>query len=65
MRITYYKKDENSDYQVISISGAKKLLKEQGGTAWTEHYDRNGAMFDLTVIELKKNNSKFKYNRHL
>jgi hypothetical protein len=65
MRITYYKKDEKSDYQVTSVSGAKKLLKAQGGTAWTEHYDRDGSMFERTIIELKGNNSRFRYNKHL
>jgi hypothetical protein len=65
MRITYYKKDVNSDEQITSISGAKKLLKAQGGSAWTEHYDRDGSMFERTLIEVKGSNSRFKYNKHL
>lgn len=49
----------------ISIKHAKKLLKTYGGSAWTEHYDRNGSLFESTPITLKGNNSRFQYNRHL
>lgn len=49
----------------ISVSTAKRLLKEFGGTAWTEHCDRDGGVFEVTSIQLKGNNSQFTYNRHL
>jgi len=65
MRLTYYKKDDSSDPECVSISHAKNLLKKQGGYAWTEHYERDGTLFETTQIELKGSNSRFKYNRHL
>ena len=65
MRITYYRKDDDSEAEPMSITAAKKLLKKQGGKAWTEHYDRDGGLFEVTGVELTGNNSKFKYNRHL
>lgn len=49
----------------VSIKRAKELLKQYGGTAWTGHYDRDGGLFETTQIQLKGNNSKVKYNRHL
>lgn len=49
----------------ISITTAKKLLKQFGGSAWTEHYERDGGCFEVTEIKLEGNNSKHKYNRHL
>jgi len=68
MRLHYYKKDEMSESDCVSIREAKKLLKENGGYAWTEHYDRDGGMFESTPIVLG-NNSKIAYNvtynRHL
>lgn len=48
-----------------SISTAKKLLKQYGGAAWTEHFDRDGGFFESSPIVLKGNNSRVKYNRHL
>lgn len=48
-----------------SISIAKKLLKKFGGNAYTQHFDRDGGLFETTSVELKGNNSRFKYNRHL
>ena len=51
--------------QTCKISTAKKLLKKFGGRAFTEHYERDGGLFEVTPIELTGNNSWFKYNRHL
>jgi hypothetical protein len=48
-----------------SVTTAKKLLREFGGRAWTEHCDRSGGCFEVTPIKLGKNNSRFKYNHHL
>ena len=48
-----------------SISTAKKLLKQYGGTAWTDHFDRDGGFFESSPIVLKGNNSRVQYNRHL
>jgi len=49
----------------ISVTDAKKLLKQHGGSAWTEHIDRDGGCFEVTEIRLNGNNSRFKYNHHL
>lgn len=49
----------------ISVSTAKKLLRQFGGSAWTYHSDREGSVFETTEIELTGNNSRFKYNKHL
>ncbi len=65
MRLSYYRKDNNSDPELMSITNAKKLLRKQGGVAWTEHYDRDGGLFETSEIKLEGNNSRFKYNRHL
>ena len=56
-----------ADYIVrgLTVTAAKKLLREFGGSAWTEHYERDGGIFETTEIMLKGNNSKFKYNHHL
>ncbi len=48
-----------------SVSTAKKLLKEYGGLAYTQHIDRDGGCFEVTPVELSGNNSRFKYNHHL
>jgi hypothetical protein len=68
MRLHFYRKDNDSEAEVVSISHAKLLLKKQGGIAWTEHYDRDGGMFEATPIELKNNAGiayNVKYNVHL
>ena len=80
MRLNYYEfpegtaseilkeNDCSSDDRVlggVSITTAKKLLKEHGGAAWTEHCDRDGTCFEVTPITLTGNNSRFKYNHHL
>lgn len=73
MRITYFRETKNGESIVTSISEAKKLLKadlkakgeDSEACAWTEHYDRDGGMFEATPIELTGNNSHFKYNQHL
>ena len=57
---------DHVDYEInTSVRRAKKLLKKYGGTAYTHHCDRTGGVFEVTYIELKGNNSKHKYNRHL
>lgn len=78
MRLHYYRFDSTVPEAVqeeygaadgiidgVSISTAKKLLKQYGGNAWTQHIDRDGGCFEVTDITLKGNNSKFKYNHHL
>lgn len=47
------------------VSFAKKMMKQYGGSGWTEHIDRDGGCFEVTEIKLQGNNSRFKYNRHL
>jgi len=49
----------------LSVTAAKKLLREFGGSAWTRHIDRDGGCFETTEIKLTGNNSRYKYNRHL
>ena len=48
-----------------TVTAAKRLLREFGGEAWTEHCDRSGGCFEVSPIQMDKNNSRFKYNRHL
>ncbi len=57
--------DEEDMIGGITVTRAKQLLRKYGGSAWTEHYDRDGGLFETTPITLAGNNSKFKYNRHL
>lgn len=49
----------------ISIAHAKQMLRKYGGSAWTEHCERDGGVFEVTEIELTGNNSRFRYNHHL
>lgn len=48
-----------------NINVIKSYMKKFGGSGYTEHYERDGSLFEVTEIELKGNNSKFKYSRHL
>lgn len=48
-----------------SITWIKKMMKNYGGSGFTEHYDRDGGLFETSEICLKGNNSQFKYNHHL
>ena len=66
MRLHYWK-SENGDTceDGISLTEAKRFLKTQGGYAWTEHYERDGTMFESTPIKLGGNNSEHGYNHHL
>ena len=60
--------DLNYDYPIsmsCTISFAKKMLKKYGGKAYTQHIDRDGCVFEVTSVEIGKNNSTHKYNRHL
>lgn len=58
---------EKAPYELdcIKVSTAKKMLKAYGGIAFTQHFERDGGLFETTEIKLKGNNSRFKYNRHL
>lgn len=49
----------------ITITYAKKLLRQHGGIAWTCHCERDGSVFETTEITINGNNSRFKYNHHL
>ena len=57
--------DYVDDVITCSVTQAKVLLRRYGGAAWTEHLDRDGGLFEVTAIELDKNNSRHRYNRHL
>lgn len=65
-RFVKYQKDEDSDWECVgNVTAAKKLIREQGGKACIEHYDRDGSVFEVTPVEVTGKNSGFKYNRHL
>lgn len=49
----------------ISITRVKTLMRLYGGYGYTEHCERDGGVFEVTPINLKGNNSRFKYNHHL
>ena len=64
-RFTYYKKDKNSEPELCSVSYAKKMLKKQGGIAFTKHFDRDGSFQEITPIILDNNANttyRAKYN---
>ena len=80
MRLNYYRFPEETPIEVLrehgcdfddmaiggcSVTFAKKMLREHGGEAWTEHLERDGGCFEVTEIKLTGNNSRFKYNHHL
>ena len=79
MRLSYYQFPDNTPEEILiengcdpddpvvpcSVKWAKKLLKQYGGFAWTDHIERDGSVFEVTEIKLKGNNSKFTYNHHL
>ncbi len=48
-----------------TVTMAKKMMKLFGGSAYTEHIDRDGGVFEVTPVTLTGNNSRHKYNRHL
>lgn len=49
----------------LSVSRVKQMIRQYGGTGWTEHLERDGGCFEVTEIKLSGNNSRFKYNHHL
>jgi hypothetical protein len=66
MRLHYWESTDGQERaEGISVTQAKQLLKEKGGRAWTEHYERDGTMFERTAIKLQQNNSTHTYNQHL
>ena len=79
MRLHYYQFPKGTPEEILrehceegedtimgcSITTAKKMLKQFGGTAWTDHIERDGGVFETTEITLEGNNSRFKYNHHL
>lgn len=56
---------ENPQPIQSSVREIKKWLKLYGGRGYTEHYERDGTMFEVTPILLEGNNSTHKYNHHL
>lgn len=80
MRLNYYRFPDDTSPEILkehdctpddkviggcSVTFAKQMLSEHGGSAWTEHIDRDGGCFEVTEIKAKGNNSRFKYNHHL
>lgn len=58
--------ERNFSYDVdTTVSMAKKMMKLFGGSAYTQHIDRDGGVFEVTPVTLTGNNSKHKYNHHL
>jgi hypothetical protein len=62
MRVNYWKSDgwpEPGSYELadISVTGAKKHLKEKGGVAFTAFLDRKWNLVGTRNIELKGNNT--------
>ena len=57
--------DDEDGIMTVSITSAKKLLKQYGGYAYTMHCSRDGEVFEVSDIVLEGNNSQFKYNHHL
>lgn len=57
--------DHVGDTISCCVSAAKRMLKQYGGCAWTEHIERDGGVFEVTEITLNGNNSRFTYNHHL
>lgn len=49
----------------IRVTEVKRLLKKYGGEGFTRHFERDGGLFEVSMITLKGNNSRFKYNHHL
>ena len=65
-RFVYYRENEQSEAEYVgTVTKAKKLIKEKGGTAWIEHCDRDGCVFETTEVVVGEKNSGFRYNRHL
>ena len=69
MRLNFWESEDAKEREEgISVKEIKKLLKEKGGYGWTEHYERDGTMFESTPILLKSNAKMaygIKYNKHL
>jgi hypothetical protein len=65
MRLSYWRQKKEDEAELVSIKEAKNLLKKKGGYAWTEHYERDGTLFEVSEIKLDGNNSRFQYNTHL
>lgn len=65
MRLSFYREHPEDDPEHVTIREAKKLLKQKGGRAWTEHYERDGTLFEVSEINPQGNNSRFQYNTHL
>jgi endonuclease/exonuclease/phosphatase (EEP) superfamily protein YafD len=65
MRLSFWRQADDDKPECVTISEAKELLKEKGGRAWTEHYERDGTLFEVSAIRLAGNNSRIRYNRHL
>lgn len=64
-RTTYYRENTDTEPIACSVSVAKKFLKQKGGSAWTEHYDRDGSFQECTPITLGNNANttyRAKYN---
>lgn len=63
MRRSFYRFPEDSDQMVRFKEGCAGVIPFR--SAWTEHYERDGTLFEVTEIHLTGNNSRFKYNHHL
>ena len=56
MKLHYWEsEDSNEREEGISVREAKRLLKEKGGYAWTEWYQRDGTLVNSVAITLGRN----------
>lgn len=57
---------DHIDHEIhCNVSTAKSLIKKYGGSGYIQHIERDGSVFEVTPIEIKGNNSRFRYNHHL
>lgn len=59
-RMTFWMQDPTTEAEVVSVATAKKLLNTKGGVAFTEHYDRDGGLQEVTPI-VPGNNARTTY----
>ena len=48
----------------INVTTVKELIRRFGGTGWTNHWERDGGLFEVTPITFNSRTPR-KYNHHL
>lgn len=54
-RIHYYTDPQGRTESGLSLTEVKKRIREQGGSGYTQHFDRNGSFQETTPITLGNN----------